>query len=234
MRPFRALPLLALMAAAGPAAAGEPARPIVLELFTSQGCSSCPPADALLREIARQRADVLALAFHVTYWDRLGWPDPFALPAATARQRGYAGISHAGTIYTPQAVVDGVRDVVGSDRGAVLAALSAARPVAATQLALTETAAGVRIEIGPGTGAGHVLLLGYDAERRTAVARGENAGRSLLEANIVRGLDMAGTWNGAALSLTRPRPPGERLAAIVQAADGRILAAARAPVPGDS
>lgn len=227
MRPFRATLALALTLAGGPLLAEEAARPIVLELFTSQGCSSCPPADALLREIARERADVLALAFHVTYWDRLGWPDPYALPAATERQRGYAGISHAGTMYTPQAVVEGVRDVVGSDRHAVLAALAAARPVAAARVDLTETAAGVRIEIGAGTGAGRVLLLGYDAERRTAVRRGENAGRSLVEANIVRAVDMAGTWDGAALSLTRPRPAGENLAVIVQAADGRILAVGR-------
>jgi len=226
MRPFRAVLALALTLAGGPLLAGEPTRPIVLELFTSQGCSSCPPADALLREIARERADVLALAFHVTYWDRLGWPDPYALPAATERQRGYVGISHAGTIYTPQAVVEGVRDVVGSDRRAVLAALAAARPVAAVRVDLIESAAGVQIKIGPGVGAGRVLLLGYDAERRTAVAHGENAGRSLVEANIVRALDIAGTWDGAAQTLTRPRPTGERLAVIVQAVDGRILAAA--------
>ena len=136
MRPFRALLALAL-GLAPVAVRAEPAtRPIVVELFTSQGCSSCPPADALLRDLSRQRTDVLALAFHVTYWDRLGWPDPFALPAATERQRGYAGISHAGTIYTPQMVVDGTRDVVGSDQRGVQAALAAARPVAAAHLAV--------------------------------------------------------------------------------------------------
>ena len=227
MRLLRAVSLLALGLAANPATAEQSTRPIVLELFTSQGCSSCPPADALLRDIVRDRPDVLALAFHVTYWDRLGWPDPFALPAATERQRGYTRISHAGTIYTPQLVVEGTRDLVGSDRPAVLAALKTATPSTAATLRLTDTPEGVRIEIGPGQGVGRVLLVGYDPEHRTAVARGENAGRSLVEANIVRGLDEAGVWNGAALILKRPRPAGIKLAVILQAPDGRILAAAK-------
>ena len=227
MRLLRAVSLLALGLAANPATAEQSTRPIVLELFTSQGCSSCPPADALLRDIVRDRPDVLALAFHVTYWDRLGWPDPFALPAATERQRGYTRISHAGTIYTPQLVVEGIRDLVGSDRPAVLAALKTATPSTAATLRLTDTPDGVRIEIGSGQGIGRVLLVGYDPEHRTAVARGENAGRSLVEANIVRGLDEAGVWNGAALILNRPRPAGIKLAVILQAPDGRILAAAK-------
>ncbi len=228
MRAFSALLALGLLSL--PAAdAAEPARrPIVMELFTSQGCSSCPPADALLRELAATRDDVLALAFHVTYWDRLGWPDPFALPAATARQQGYVGISQAGTIYTPQLVVEGRQDIIGSDRAAVLAALSAARPLAATELALRDSPDGVTVTLGSGSGAGQVLVFGYDPEHRTQVARGENAGRALVEANIVRGIDVAGTWNGAPLQLTRPRPPGQNLAAIVQAADGTVLAATRA------
>src|SRR5579859_2803882 len=105
-------------------------RPVVVELFTSEGCSSCPPADALLSELARSRPDVLPLAFHITYWDRLGWPDPFALRAATDRQRDYAGTLGLDSIYTPQMVVDGRRDVIGSDRGSVLAALHQAAAAA--------------------------------------------------------------------------------------------------------
>lgn len=227
MRPFRALFVLALLLVPGATRAEPATRPIVVELFTSQGCSSCPPADALLRDLSRQRADVLALAFHVTYWDRLGWPDPFALPAATERQRGYAGISHAGTIYTPQMVVDGTRDVVGSDQRGVQAALAAARPVAAAHLAVREDPAGVTITVAAGIGKGRIMLIGYDPEHRTQVARGENAGRALVEANIVRAVDMAGAWTGDAMILTRPRPAGKLLAVIVQAADGTILAAAR-------
>lgn len=227
MRPFRAIFALTLMLMPGTGGAEPATRPIVVELFTSQGCSSCPPADALLRELSQTRADVLALAFHVTYWDRLGWPDPFALPAATERQRGYERISQAGTMYTPQMVVDGMRDVVGSDRPGVHAALAAARPAATIAISLHEEAGSVSISLPAGQGAGRVLLIGYDPEHRTQVARGENAGQALLEANIVRGLDMAGAWTGAAMRVTRPRPAGQRLAVIVQAADGTILAATR-------
>lgn len=225
MRPFRTALMLALTLPPLASRAEPPTRPVVVELFTSQGCSSCPPADALLRDLSRQRADILALAFHVTYWDRLGWPDPFALPDATARQRDYIAISHAGTLYTPQMVVDGMQDVTGSDQPGVQAALAAARPVATTQLTMTETTAAVTITVAAGHGAGRILLIGYDPEHRTQAARGENAGRALVEANVVRGLDHAGDWIGTALTVTRPRPAGQRLAVIVQARDGRILAA---------
>src|SRR5437870_8060822 len=106
------------------AQAGE--RPIVVELFTSQGCSSCPPADALLAELAR-RPDVLALSFHVDYWDRLGWKDPFSSRAATERQNRYAKLLALPTVYTPQIVVDGKWQAVGSDRADVEHALDLAR-----------------------------------------------------------------------------------------------------------
>src|SRR5690349_22252182 len=108
IRPFLA-GLLALAASSAPSVAAE--RPVVVELFTSQGCSSCPPADALLSTLA-DRPDVLALAFHVDYWNRLGWVDPFSGAWATARQSAYAAQMGSDQIYTPQAVVDGGRDVV--------------------------------------------------------------------------------------------------------------------------
>src|ERR1700736_1842766 len=107
---------LGLAVVVTPAAAGE--RPIVVELFTSQGCSSCPPADALLAELA-QRPDVIALGFHIDYWDDLGWKDPLSSPAATARQRDYARQFGRRQVYTPQLVVDGAEEAVGSDRAAV-------------------------------------------------------------------------------------------------------------------
>src|SRR5690348_4653604 len=94
-------------------------RPIVVELFTSQGCSSCPPADALLNELA-QRPDVVALGFHVDYWDYLGWKDPLSAPGSTQRQRDYARLLNQPTIYTPEMVIDGHLQLVGSDRTAVL------------------------------------------------------------------------------------------------------------------
>src|SRR5208282_5788557 len=107
-----------------PIQAGE--RPIVVELFTSEGCSSCPPADALLAELAG-RSDVLALSFHVDYWDRLGWKDPFSSPDATRRQHGYADLLGLATVYTPQMIVDGRWQAVGSDRSEVERALGSAR-----------------------------------------------------------------------------------------------------------
>ena len=211
------------------AAAAEPSRPlVVVELFTSQGCSSCPPADAVLLELSRTRADVLPLAFHVTYWDRLGWKDPFSLEAATARQRAHGRALGLQTIYTPQAVVAGQAELVGSDRGALLAAIDKAAARAAPVSLGVKREAGRALVEGRGAAEGATLwLVSYDALHKTAVGRGENGGRTLLEANVVRSMQSLGAWSGAEVRLERPVPEGERLAVLVQAADGRIVAAAR-------
>jgi hypothetical protein len=213
-----------------PARAQALARPVVVELFTSEGCSSCPPADKVLTELARARPDVLPLAFHVTYWDRLGWPDPFALAAATERQRDYAATLGLDSLYTPQMVVDGRTDVVGSDRGGVLEAVRSAATTGPAPVALRLARAGgqVTVEIGASpAGKGSLLLVGYDPEHRTRVARGENAGSTLTETNVVRGLARVADWRGAALTVQAAAPAGEQLAAILQAPDGRVLGAAR-------
>src|SRR6266436_9577330 len=117
----RLITTLGLIAGLYPAAALATERPVVVELFTSQGCSSCPPANAYLNELSKGRRDVLALAFHVTYWDRLGWKDPFSLPAATERQGRYGHRFGDGS-YTPEIVVDGSVGLVGSHRDEVNAA----------------------------------------------------------------------------------------------------------------
>jgi hypothetical protein len=219
--------LLAALAVAGPLPAGAETRPIVVELFTSQGCSSCPPADALLRELAR-RDDVLALGFHISYWDRLGWKDPLSSEASTERQRGYARRLNGGQVYTPQIVVEGSSDLVGSNRAAVLKALSEARPVTAAAVAFAPDRRSVRI--GPGTGtdsaSGSVLLVRFVRHQTTQVAAGENAGRVLQDANGVRSLTVLGEWTGAARDFAiEPPAAGEGLAVLVQAPDGKILGA---------
>jgi hypothetical protein len=200
--------------------------PVVVELFTSEGCSSCPPADAFLTDLAHQRGDVLPLAFHVTYWDYLGWKDPYSLDAATARQREYA--SHLGDdgVYTPEMVVDGSTGFVGSSRSQGLSAIaSAARKVVPVSVAHEGQA--LLINVGAGSGHARVLLIGFDPAHETKVGRGENGGRTLLETNIVRSLTLIGDWSGSAVELRQSPPAGEDFAVLLQAGDGRIIGAAR-------
>lgn len=212
--------------------AAQPTRPVVVELFTSEGCSSCPPADALLTELARDHGNVLPLAFHITYWDQLGWRDPYSLTTGTDRQRYYARLLGSDTIYTPQMVVDGTHDVVGSDRSGVLLALREATRGQGAAVSLRAVVGGdkVTIDVGAAPGgaptSGEILLIGYDSEHRTSVHRGENAGRMLTESNVVRSITIAGGWTGAQVTLTLPTPQGERVAVLLQARDGRILGAA--------
>jgi hypothetical protein len=151
-------------------------RPVVVELFTSQSCSSCPPADALLGELAR-RGDVVALGFHISYWDGPGWKDPFSSQSSTDRQRAYARLFGLGQVYTPQMVVDGAREMVGSDRKEVLAAVNDARPE--TIAPVTFAADRRSVAIGAGDGRGSVLLVRFAQKRTTRVAGGENARRTL-------------------------------------------------------
>jgi hypothetical protein len=220
------------LAVSGAAAAAE--RPVVVELFTSEGCSSCPPADALLAELAA-RPDVLALSFHVDYWDRLGWKDPFSSPAATARQQGYARSFATGSVYTPQIVVDGHWQMVGSDREAVEQAIADAdRAPPGIPVTLSVDHARARITFGPGGAGlrGSVVLVAFDRRHVDAVARGENSGRTLTHVDVVRGFAKAGRLDGATGSIEAPVPwRADRLAALVQGDDGHILGAAVTDLP---
>ena len=215
---------LCLFLGAAVAEAGE--RPIVVELFTSEGCSSCPPADALLAEFAR-RPDLLALSFHVDYWDRLGWKDPFSSPAATERQERYAELLSLATVYTPQMVVDGRWQAVGSDHAEVQRALDAAgHGVAEVPVSLAIDGGLAKIKLGaagdPVSGA--VLLIGFDRRHVTAVQRGENSGRTLAHVDVVRGIEQVAQFRGQASVIEVPiHWSCDRLAAIVQAPDGAIL-----------
>jgi hypothetical protein len=205
-------------------------RPVVVELFTSQSCSSCPPADALLGELAR-RSDVVALGYHITYWDGPGWRDPFSNKSSTDRQRAYARFFGLGQVYTPQVVVDGTREMVGSDRKEVLAAIHDARPE--TIVAVTFAADRRSVAIGAGDGQGNVILVRFAQKRTTKVTGGENARRTLQDANGVEMLASLGSWNGSALSFAiEPPADGEGIAVLVQAPDGQMLGAAALPGSG--
>lgn len=211
-----------------PAMAVAAERPVVVELFTSEGCSSCPPADAFLTDLSRGHRDVLPLAFHVTYWNSLGWKDPFSTAAATQRQARYGSKFGDGS-YTPEMVVDGRKGLVGSERGTAEAAIAAAASEDRTAAAMTlsRQAGGVSISVGQGTGSGRVVLVGFDPEHRTAVGRGENSGRTLTESNIVRSIRVIGQWTGASLTLAADAPEGQDAAVLLEASDGSIIGASR-------
>jgi hypothetical protein len=219
---------LGLIAGLSPVAAMAAERPVVVELFTSQGCSSCPPANVYLNELSRGRRDVLALAFHVTYWDRLGWKDPFSLPAATQRQDVYGHRFGDGS-YTPEIVVDGAAGMVGSDRGDVGSAIDNAKRNSRTAAAVSVTRSGgqVSIQVGSGSGSGKILLIGFDHEHTTAIGRGENSGRTLTEANVVRSIRSVGQWSGASLQISEQFPDGQDVAVVLEAPDGQIIGASR-------
>ncbi len=217
-----------LIAGLSPVATLAAERPVVVELFTSQGCSSCPPANAYLNEMSRGRRDVLPLAFHVTYWDRLGWKDPFSLPAATQRQDQYGHRFGDGS-YTPEMVIDGAASAVGSDRGGVGSAIEKAKRNSRTAAAVSVARNGeqVSIEVGAGSGNAKVLLIGFDHEHTTPIGRGENSGRTLTEANVVRSIRSVGQWSGTSLRLSEPFPEGQDVAVVLEAPDGQIIGASR-------
>ena len=226
-----AKPLLALLAAGlglAPAPAAQ-AQPVVVELFQSQGCSSCPPADANLNAIA-DRPDVLALSFAVTYWDQLGWKDTFASPLFTARQYAYARGLHHSNVATPQVVINGRRDLVGNDRPALDAAIHAAGEPAGASLAIARGSVAIAAGPAPARGA-DIWLVRYDPRvQLVAIRRGENGGKTLPHRDIVRQFVRLGGWFGAARSFPLPRGGGAGLktAILVQTADGGpILAAAK-------
>lgn len=202
-------------------------QPVLVELFTSQGCSSCPPAEQVLLDLAERRPDVLALGYHVDYWDRLGWKDVYSSPAATQRQRRYQSLLGTSNVYTPQIVVGGRSDVIGSDGEAVSAAIAANRTGRAVPVTISRAGDVLQISIGAGPGSGKVVLVGFDRRQETAIRRGENAGRSVRQANVVRSIAELGDWQGTELTLSRPVPAGDGFALILQAPNGRVLATAQ-------
>ena len=199
---------------------------MVVELFTSQGCSSCPPANANLIELAR-RPDVLALSFAVTYWDYLGWKDSFGKPEFTDRQVSYEPGLHQQSPYTPQMVINGTTTAVGNNLAEVVRLVEDAAPVAGPQITIAGPSVTVAAGDAPPSGA-DVWLVQYEpGVIDVPVARGENTGRTLPHAHVVRVLQHLGTWTGSAISFERPKTAsGLRAAVLVQVTrGGRILAA---------
>lgn len=223
-----------LLAVYAPAQAGEPAvgaAPVLVELFTSQGCSSCPPADRFLGELA-QRPDVLALSFHVDYWNYIGWTDPFSSREATERQRSYSRAFRRNVVYTPQMVVAGRLEMVGSDRAAVEAAIrQTAGAATVVPRFLPDEGAGMRVAIPAGSHVrpATIWLAFIDSQHATPVRRGENAGVTLINRNVVREWRRIGEWRGEAMEVALgPLPEGRDACAVVvqEEGNGPVLGAA--------
>lgn len=217
---------------AGPALAQAGGAPVVVELFTSQGCASCPPADALMADLAAQPG-VIALALHVDYWDYLGWKDMFADPAFTQRQKRYARAAGAKMIYTPQMIVAGVDRMPGNQPAEVMARI-AAHAAQAPRVALQVTREGGRVVIEataePPLQKGAVVqLVRYRPEETVTITRGENAGREVRYHNIVTEWTPVAEWPGTGpLRLAAQADGPAPLVVIVQeAGPGPVLAAAR-------
>lgn len=218
------------------AGAAPPVGPLAVELFTSQGCSSCPPADLQLGKLAR-RPDIVALSFHVDYWDYIGWKDRFASKETTARQRAYARTLKQRYVYTPEMVVDGRVHEPGTSAGQIDGLLAEARRQSAkrTTPELTRTADGALIvRLAASTLAGgpaDVTVFAYDRRHSTPVRRGENDGRMLENFNVVRHFEIVSRWDGTEQHWTVPSDrfqPDQGIAVLVQRADhGPVLGAAK-------
>jgi hypothetical protein len=221
--------------AAGPAPAGSK-RPVVVELYTSQGCNTCPPADALLGRLA-ERKDVLAMSLPITYWDMLGWKDTLASEANTRRQKAYAEAMGRGGVYTPQMIVDGISDVVGGRDAAVEAAIDARLlDMRAIPVALSATPQTIHVAVGSSPvrsgEEGTIWMFRIAGKATVNVAAGENGGHSLTYYHVVREVKAIGLWKGQALVVDLPRTEiagsaRDMIAVIVQQGGyGRVVGVA--------
>ncbi|SHM97599.1 DUF1223 domain-containing protein [Roseibium suaedae] len=229
---------LGLVFQQGVAFAGSTSPKAVAELFTSQGCSSCPPADKLLEELALKNPDILSLSLPVDYWDYLGWRDTLARPENSERQRAYAAQRGDRSVYTPQLVVDGMEHVVGGDRQAVMSALGRAAPfTASVSLSVRDMAVEAKVDgsLPAGQRMATIFILRLDAEQSVPITRGENTGSSITYVNVVRDLRAIGMWSGGPETFRIPKSEfmkdkDSRCAVLVQLEDdsgpGRIIGAA--------
>ena len=233
-----AVALVAAAAALFPFAiadAGNAKRPVVVELFTSQGCSSCPPADAILGQLAA-RKDVIAMSLPITYWDMLGWKDTLANDADTKRQKAYAQAMWRGGVYTPQIIVDGVNDVVGG-RDAQVESTIAARAADQQDVPVSVSADKRAVHVGVGAADvkdanATIWLFRVQPQATVAITDGENKGHTYTYRNVVREIRALGMWKGQSFSLDLPRAEllggaHDTVVVVVQQGGyGRILGAA--------
>jgi hypothetical protein len=205
--------------------------PVVVELFTSQGCPSCPPADKLLHELA-QRDDVIPLALHVDYWDYIGWKDEFSHPDYAKRQRGYAVQAKRRSVYTPQMIVNGVTDIVGARRMELSKAIAHHADLPSrVELSVNRSGSEILINAQPTKVDGPLIvrMLRYTPQRSAHITRGENAGHTMLYANVTENWTVLAEWDGTtALALTSVVEGDKPVVVLVQQDQhGPILAAVR-------
>jgi hypothetical protein len=236
-----ALSVCAIIAIIRPAHADPRA---VVELFTSQGCSSCPPADKIIGELAKD-PDVIALSMPIDYWDYLGWKDTLADSRFSARQKAYSHVRGDRDVYTPQVIVNGSAKVIGSDRAGIETAIKDTASEGVMSVPVTMSLSGKQINVsvaassGPRVKHGEVWICSISKAVPISIGRGENRGQEITYHNVVRNLLKVGDWNGSAGSWTVPIENISREgvdAAVVYVQDGNrdkpgpMLGAAMTPL----
>ncbi|NKL04722.1 DUF1223 domain-containing protein [Rhizobium leguminosarum] len=225
MSPRFLLPLIAGVVLSGPLQAEDGTPKGVVELFTSQGCSSCPPADAAFRKLVNQ-GDVIALAYHVDYWNYLGWADTLSSKENTERQYGYAKTMGRSNVYTPQAIVNGRDHLAGADLNGIntkIDTYSSEGNGLTVPISAAMRGDELEIKIGAGQGRANVVMVYFDKEKTIDVEKGENSGQKLSYLHSVTNVETVGMWDGKATSLTLPasvlqRPQLEGCAILLQSA----------------
>ncbi|MBY5902789.1 DUF1223 domain-containing protein [Rhizobium leguminosarum] len=225
MSPRFLIPLIASVVFSGPLQAEDGTPKGVVELFTAQGCSSCPPADAAFRKLVNQ-GDVIALAYHVDYWNYLGWADTLSSKENTERQYGYARTMGRSNVYTPQAIVNGRGHLAGADLKGInskIDTFSSEGNGLTVPINAAMRGDELEIKIGAGQGKANVVMVYFDKEKTIDVEKGENSGQKISYLHSVTNVETVGMWDGKATSLTLPasvlqRPQLEGCAILLQSA----------------
>ncbi|MBY3535274.1 DUF1223 domain-containing protein [Rhizobium laguerreae] len=225
MSPRFLIPLIAGVVLSGPLQAEDGTPKGVVELFTSQGCSSCPPADAAFRKLVNQ-GDVIALAYHVDYWNYLGWADTLSSKENTERQYGYAKTMGRSNVYTPQAIVNGRDHLAGADLNGINSKIdtySSEGNGLTVPISAAMRGDELEIKISAGQGKANVVMVYFDKEKTIDVEKGENSGKKISYLHSVTNVETVGMWDGKATSLTLPasvlqRPQLEGCAILLQSA----------------